>query len=109
MPDKQSTKTVRKIVLSIVSILVILIIVLFVSGYNTITSSLEPLEPESNTDVPIQIPIGSSRTDIARILEENEIIKSAFVFMLSITVSTGEKGFQAGYHLFSPSMSTEEI
>ena len=108
MPDKQSTKTVRKIVLSIVSILVILIIVLFVSGYKYYTSSLEPLEPESNTDVPIEIPIGSSRTDIARILEENEIIKSAFVFNYHLRF-TGEEGFQAGYYLFSPSMSTEEI
>ncbi|GEK91493.1 endolytic transglycosylase MltG [Alkalibacterium kapii] len=108
MPDKNSTKTVRKIVLSIVSILIILIIVLFVSGYKYYTSSLEPLDPESNTDVPIEIPIGSSRTDIARILEENDIIKSAFVFNYHLRFS-GEEGFQAGYYLFSPSMSTEEI
>lgn len=108
MPDRQSTKTVRKIVLSIVSILIILIIVLVVSGYQYYTSSLEPLEPESNTDIPIEIPIGSSRTDIARILEENEIIRSAFVFNYHLRF-TGEEGFQAGYYLFSPSMSTEEI
>ncbi|GEK87999.1 UPF0755 protein [Alkalibacterium putridalgicola] len=108
MPDRKSTKTVRKIVLSIVSILIILIIVLVVSGYQYYTSSLEPLEPERNTDVPVEIPIGSSRTDIARILEENNIIRSAFVFNYHLRF-TGEEGFQAGYYLFSPSMSTEEI
>lgn len=108
MPNRQSTQAVRKIVLSIVSILIILIIVLVVSGYHYYTTSLEPLEPESNEDVPVEIPIGSSRTDIARILEENNIIRSAFVFNYHLRF-TGEKGFQAGYYLFSPSMSTEEI
>lgn len=108
MPDRKSTKTVRKIVLSIVSILIILIIVLVVSGYQYYTTSLNPLEPESNESVHIEIPIGSSRTDIARILEENNIIRSAFVFNYHLRF-TGEEGFQAGYYLFSPSMSTEDI
>ena len=108
MPDRHSTRTVRKIVLSIVFILFMLIIVLVVSGYQYYTSSLEPLEPESNQDVPIEIPIGSSRTDIARILEENDIIRSAFVFNYHLRF-TGEEGFQAGYYLFSPSMATDEI
>lgn len=108
MPNKQSTHTVRKIVLSIVSILIILLIILVVSGYHYYTTSLEPLEPESNEDVPVEIPIGSSRTDIARILEENNIIRSAFVFNYHLRF-TGEEGFQAGYYLFSPSMSTDEI
>lgn len=108
MPNRQSTQTVRKIVLSIVSILIILVIVLIVSGYHYYTTSLEPLEPESNEDVPVKIPIGSSRTDIARILEENNIIRSAFVFNYHLRF-TGEEGFQAGYYLFSPSMSTDEI
>ncbi|WP_423189615.1 endolytic transglycosylase MltG [Alkalibacterium sp. f15] len=108
MPDRKSIKTVRKIVLSIVSILIILIVVLVFSGYQYYTSSLEPLEPGSNEDVPIEIPIGSSRTDISRILEENQIIRSAFVFNYHLRF-TGEEGFQAGYYLFSPSMSTNEI
>lgn len=108
MPNKQSTHTVRKIVLSIVSILIILIVVLVVSGYQYYTSSLEPLDSESNVDVPVEIPIGSSRTDIARILEENNIIRSAFVFNYHLRF-TGEEGFQAGYYMFSPSMSTETI
>ncbi|GAA0484139.1 endolytic transglycosylase MltG [Alkalibacterium sp. s-m-22] len=108
MPNRQSTQTVRKIVLSIVSILIILLIILVVSGYHYYTTSLEPLEAESNEDVPVEIPIGSSRTDIARILEENNIIRSAFVFNYHLRF-TGEEGFQAGYYLFSPSMSTDEI
>lgn len=108
MPDKKSTHTVRKIVLSIVSILIVLIVVLVVSGYHYYTTSLEALDPESSDEIPIEIPIGSSRTDIARILEENTIIRSAFVFNYHLRF-TGEEGFKAGYYLFSPSMSTEEI
>lgn len=108
MPDKKSTHTVRKIVLSIVSILIILLIVLVFSGYHYYTSSLEALNPESNEEIPIEIPIGSSRTDIARILEENDVIQSAFVFNYHLRF-TGEEGFQAGYYFFSPSMSTDDI
>lgn len=108
MPDQESTHTVRKIVLSIVAILIVLIVILGFSSYHYYTSSLEPLDPESNEEIPVEIPIGSSRTDIARILEEKGIINSAFVFNYHLRFN-GEQGFQAGYYLFSPALSSDEI
>lgn len=108
MPDQESTRTVRKIVLSIVGILIILLIVLAFSGYRFYTNALEPLDPESTEEISVEIPTGSSRTDIARILEDEGVISSAFVFNYHLRFS-GEEGFQAGHYLFSPSMSTDEI
>lgn len=108
MPDQESTRTVRKIVLSIVAILIILIIILGITGYRFYTTSLEPLEPESTEEISVEIPTGSSRTDIARILEEEGVIQSAFVFNYHLRF-TGEQGFQAGYYLMSPSMAIDDI
>lgn len=108
MPDNESTHTVRKIVLSIVAILVFLIFVLGFSGYRYYTSALQPLDPDSTEEIPVEIPIGSSRTQIARILEEEGVIKSAFVFNYHLRFN-GDEGFQAGYYQLSPSMSSDEI
>lgn len=109
MPESQKTKrTVQKIVFFIVAILLLLLVVLGVSGYRYFTSSLEPLNPNSEEAVEVEIPMGSSRADIARILEENNIIKSAFVFNMYIRMNE-EQGFQAGYYEFSPSMEPDEI
>lgn len=108
MPDQESKHTVRKIVLSIVAILITLIIILGFSGYHYYTSSLKPLDPDSTEEISVEIPIGSSRTDIARILEEKGIINSAFVFNYHLRFN-GEQGFQAGHYKFSPSLSSDEI
>lgn len=108
MPDQESKHTVRKIVLSIVAILITLIIILGFSGYHYYTSSLEPLDPNSTEEIPVEIPIGSSRTDIARILEEKGVINSAFVFNYHLRFN-GEEGFQAGHYIFSPALSSDEI
>lgn len=108
MPEQESKHTVRKIVLSIVAILIILIIILGFSGYHYYTSSLQPLDPDSNEEIPVEIPIGSSRTEIARILEEEGVINSAFVFNYHLRFN-GEQGFKAGHYEFSPAQSSDEI
>lgn len=108
MSDRESTRTVRKIVMSIVVILIILLIILGFSGYHFYTNALEPLDPESDEEIAVEIPTGSSRTDIARTLEEAGVINSAFVFNYHVRFSE-EEGFRAGYYLFSPAMSTDEI
>jgi UPF0755 protein len=108
MPDQESTRIVRKIVLSIIAILIILLVILGFSGYRFYVNALEPLDPESTEEIAVEIPRGSSRTDIARVLEEEGVIQSAFVFNYHVRF-TGEEGFQAGYYLFSPSMSIDEI
>ena len=103
-----SKRRIQKIVFWIVTILFLLLIILGITGYKFYTSSLEPFNPEETEAVEINIPMGSSRSDNAQILEKEEIIKSASTFNMYIRLNN-EQGFQAGYYDFSPSMSPKEI
>lgn len=105
---QKETKMVRKIVLSIISILVLLLIIFGIVGYQYVTTSLQPLDASSEEEIPLEVPSGSTSTDISRILEENKVIKSASVFNFYIKLNN-ETDFQAGYYLFSPSMTLDEI
>lgn len=106
--QQKEKSVVSKIVLSIVAVLVILLVVLGVTAYNFYTSSIEPLDSASTEEIQVEIPSGSSPTNIARILEEDGIIKSASVFNI-YTRLNDEGGFKAGYYMMSPSMNIEEI
>ncbi|MBM6613593.1 endolytic transglycosylase MltG [Desemzia sp. RIT804] len=106
--EKKEKSVVTKIVLSIIAVLVILLVVLGVTAYNFYTSSIEPLDPASEDEIQVEIPSGSSPTNIARILEENGIIKSASVFNI-YTRLNNEGEFKAGYYLMSPSMNVDEV
>lgn len=106
--DQKEKSVVTKIVLSIIAVLVILLVVLGVTAYQFYTSSIEPLDSASEEEIQVEIPSGSSPTNIARILEENGVIKSASVFNIYIRLND-EGEFKAGYYLLSPSMDIDEI
>lgn len=106
--EQKEKSVVTKIVLSIVTVLMVLLVVLGVSAYNFYTSSIEPLDPTSEEEIQVEIPSGSSPTSIARILEENGIIKSASVFNV-YTRLNNEGQFKAGYYLMSPSMTIDNV
>src|SRR5690625_7768408 len=76
----EEAKTVRKIVAIIIIALVLILAVGTISGYMYIKSSLKPVDPSSNEEIKVEIPMGSSTSDIAAILEENGIIKDDRVF-----------------------------
>lgn len=105
---QQEKKMVNKIVLSIITILFLLLVVLGVVGYHYVTTSLEPLNASSKEEIQVEIPSGASSADISRILEKDKVIKSASVFSFYIKLNN-ETDFQAGYYLFSPSMTLDEI
>lgn len=105
---EKEKKMVKKIVWSIVTILVTLLVIFGITSYQYVTSSLQPLDETSNEEIQIEVPSGSSSADISRILEKNKVIKSASVFRFYIKLNN-ETNFQAGYYLFSPSMTLEEI
>lgn len=99
---------VRKIVL-IISILIFLVISgIAAGGYLYVKSALEPVDPENNNTIDISIPIGSSVTSIANILEENDLIKSSKIFRYYIKFKN-ESGFQAGDYQLSPAMTFDQI
>src|SRR5699024_9608051 len=65
------------------------------------------VDPNSEEVVEVEIPIGSSSTQIATILEENGIIKDSRVFRFYIKFKN-ELDFQAGQYKLSPKMTLKE-
>ncbi|MFC4320882.1 endolytic transglycosylase MltG [Litchfieldia salsa] len=101
-------KVVRKIVLIIFIVILLTISGIVGGGYLYIKSALEPVDPNSNKEVEVEIPIGSSPRAIANILEEQGIVKDAKVFRY-YTKFRNESGFQAGEYTLTPSMTFTEI
>ncbi|WP_413524191.1 endolytic transglycosylase MltG [Carnobacterium divergens] len=105
--EKEST-VVKKVVLSIIGVLVILVVILGLVGYRYVTSSLQPLNPSSEEKIQVEVPIGSTTKEIAKILEDKGIIKSAFVFSYYVKTNNAAN-FLAGYYELKPSMTLNQI
>src|SRR5699024_7259932 len=75
----ESFKT-RKIVFIMIISIVTIIIIGTISGYLYIQSALKPANPNSDEEIEVVIPIGSSPAEIGNILEEKKIIKDGRVF-----------------------------
>lgn len=104
----REASTVRKIVAVVLLVLIIIIAILGFAGYSYIKSALEPVDPESEEEIEVEVPIGSSTSSIASLLEENGIIKNGLIFRFYIKFKN-ESDFQAGNYTFSPSMTIDEI
>lgn len=101
-------RIVRKVILITSLSILFLATAIGLVGYFYIKSALEPLDPETKSIKTIEIPIGSSVSDISSILEENGIIKNARVFKYYIKFRN-EAGFQAGEYKLAASMTLKEI
>ncbi|WP_010650995.1 endolytic transglycosylase MltG [Oceanobacillus massiliensis] len=104
----EEAKTVRKIVFIIVIALALIVLIGGISGYMYVKSALEPVDPDSDEEITIDVPIGSSTSSIAAILEENGIIKDGRIFRL-YTKFNNESEFQAGEYTFTPAVTFDEI
>lgn len=105
---QSEARIVRKIVFIIAIALFLIVGGVTVGGYFYIKSALKPVDPGSKTEKIIEIPIGSSVSGIAQILEDNGIIKDARVFKYYVKLKN-ETGFMAGDYKLKPSMSIPEI
>lgn len=106
--QQQEAKVVRKIVLIISIVLFLVVAGTLTGGYFYIKGALEPVDPSSKKEKTVEIPIGSSVTGIAQILEENGIIKDAKVFKYYVKFKN-ESGFMAGEYTLTPAMTFPEI
>lgn len=107
--ERQSeAKIVRKIVLIITMIILLIGLGIVGGGYFYIQSALKPLDPSNKSIKKVDIPIGSSTSSIAQVLEEKGIIKDARVFKYYIKFKN-ESGFQAGEYEMTPSMTIQQI
>ncbi|MCP3030402.1 endolytic transglycosylase MltG [Halobacillus sp. A1] len=105
---RKEAGTVRKIVMIVLAAIGIGLIVSLIAGYLYIKSSIEPVDPNDESNVDVDIPLGSSTSEIAAILENEDVIKSAIIFRL-YTKFNNETGFQAGSYSFSASMTLDEV
>lgn len=111
--DKQNARgeearVIRKIAAIILAAIVTFLVIGGAAGFFYIKSVLEPVDPDSEEKVEVVIPIGSSTSTIASILEENGIIKNAVIFRFYTKVKN-ETEFQAGEYTFQSSMTMDEI
>lgn len=104
----KEAKLVRKIVFFVVIALIVVILAVAGGGYYYVHSALQPVNPNNHKKVKVDIPLGSSVSDIAHRLDEKGIIKSALVFRYYIKYKN-ENGFQAGDYMLSPSMQMDQI
>ncbi|PLR81874.1 MULTISPECIES: endolytic transglycosylase MltG [Bacillus] len=108
LEHQSEAKVVRKIVFIIAIVLFLLIGGLTAGGYFYIQSALKPVDPGNETKKPVEIPIGSSVSGIAEILESSGVIKDARVFKYYVKLKN-ESGFMAGNYNMNPSMTIPEI
>ncbi|WP_239984625.1 endolytic transglycosylase MltG [Lentibacillus sediminis] len=104
----EEATTVRKIVFTVIAALLLILVVGTVAGYFYVSSALEPVDPDSEEQIDVEIPIGSTPSAIAGILEENGIINNARIFQIYVKLNN-ESQFQAGEYTFSPSMTINEL
>ncbi|MUV39548.1 UPF0755 protein YrrL [Lentibacillus sp. JNUCC-1] len=104
----EEASVVRKIVSIVIISLTLIFVIGAFTGYLYIKSALEPVDPDTEENIDVNIPLGSSTSSIAKILEEHNIIKDARVFRF-YTKFKNKSDFQAGDYVFSASMTIDEI
>lgn len=98
----------RKIITVIVLLFLIVIAIGGYSAYQYISKGLSPVDPDNEETVTITIPLGSSTSDIARILEDNGVIANDLIYRFYVKFNN-VSNFQAGEYSLSPSMTLAEI
>lgn len=104
----EEARTVRKVVAIVIMSIIIILAIGGISGYMYVKSALEPVDPNNDKGVDIEVPLGSSTSSIAETLEEKGIIKNSMIFRFYIKFKN-ESGFQAGNYTFTKSMTFDEI
>lgn len=107
----QSYGSHRRMTRRLLIIGVVLLILFIVGGFMVHRSYNSDLNPVSNSQATIFIPVasGTPPDDIAELLYDKGLIRSADSFMLYITSHNLRNKLQAGTYKLSPSMSTPEI
>jgi UPF0755 protein len=105
---KKEVKVVRKIVLGITLILLLIGLIGGRSVYKYITGALQPVDPDSEEVIEVEIPIGSGLDMISAELAEKGVIKDARVFKYYAKFNN-ESQFQAGTYGLTKAMTLDEL
>jgi UPF0755 protein len=105
---QKDAQLVRKIVFIVSAAMLLFLVIAVGGGYLYIKSALKPVNPKDKKAIEVSIPIGSSVSEIAAILEEKRIIKDATIFRYYVKFKN-HANFQAGEYKLNRAMTLEEI
>lgn len=105
---KKEVRVVRRIVLIVALVLLLVVAVAGWQAYSYVTGALEPVDPDSEEVIEVEVPIGSNLDSIAALLEENGVIKDARIYKYYVKFKN-ESEFQAGSYGLTQSMTLDEI
>lgn len=105
---KKEVKIVRRIVLVITLIVLIVGLIGGRSVYKYITGALQPIDPNSEEVIEVEIPIGSGLDTISAKLAEKGIVKDARIFKYYAKFNN-ESQFQAGTYGLTKAMTFDEL
>jgi len=105
---KKEVRVVRRIVLIVALVLLVVVGVAGWQAYSYVTNALEPVDPNSEEVIDIEVPIGSNLDSIAALLEDNGVIKDARIYKYYVKFQN-ESEFQAGSYGLTQSMTLDEI
>ncbi|MCT4621517.1 MAG: endolytic transglycosylase MltG [Marinisporobacter sp.] len=91
--------------------LILLCIVIIVLGFGKIhfNKQIEPVNRNNNEEVMINIPMGVSTKQIARILYKEDMVNSEWAFRILSKKSKADGKMKAGNYFLKKNMSSEEI
>lgn len=112
-PDKFNLHPVAKRILR--QLLIFLISLALVLGsialavQTVYNKFIKPVDPEDDTLITVEVPMGTSINGIAEILYENNLIRNTAAFKLMVDLSNKSNKMQAGKYELSKSMTIQEI
>lgn len=98
----------KRIVKYILRGLLAIFIILFFGAVGYTYTALQPLSRNEAKIQEVMIPIGSSNKDIAKLLEENHLIRNSRIFHTYLKLKN-ISNLQAGYFDLSPSMNADQL
>ena len=101
-------KMLRQLLIFLISLALVLgsIAIAVQTVYNKF---FKPVDPEDDTLITIEVPMGTSINGIAKILYENNLIRNTAAFKLMVDLSNKSNKMQAGKYELSKSMTIQEI
>ncbi|WP_117169150.1 endolytic transglycosylase MltG [Paraliobacillus sediminis] len=104
----QEASLVRKIVATILVLVIIFLVVGGITGYIYVRDGLAPADTSDETVKSVEIPLGSSPSQIANVLEEEGIVNNALIYRFYVKFNNAAD-FQAGEYQLSPSMTLAQV
>ncbi|MFC5591094.1 endolytic transglycosylase MltG [Sporosarcina soli] len=108
LEKKKEVKVVRRIVFGITLVLLLIGLIGGRSAYKYVTGALQPVDPDAEEVIEVEIPIGSGLDTISAKLAEKGIIKNARIFKYYAKFNN-ESQFQAGTYGLTKAMTPDEL